>query len=294
MSAAAGPWRAWLADRRRLHFQHGPIDLVLEAFGDGGQVQRAYERAWRRFAGVLPQLAAELALLRAPLGGPAPELKSAVARRMLGACWPHRRQFVTPMAAVAGAVADEVLAAMTAGADLRRAYVNNGGDIALFLGPGERFDAGLVTDLGAPAIDGVAAIDARAPVRGIATSGRDGRSFSLGIADAVTVLAATAAEADVAATLIANAVNADHPAIERAPARELDPDSDLGRLAVTTAVGPLDGGTVESALDAGEVAARAMRRAGLIEGALLTLAGRSRVVGTPALLSAPAQAESAR
>ena len=41
--------------------------------------------------------------------------------------------FITPMAAVAGAVADEILQAMRRAAPLARAYVNNGGDIALHL-----------------------------------------------------------------------------------------------------------------------------------------------------------------
>ena len=41
--------------------------------------------------------------------------------------------FITPMAAVAGAVAEEVLGAMMRAAELERAYVNNGGDIALHL-----------------------------------------------------------------------------------------------------------------------------------------------------------------
>ena len=67
-------------------------------------------------------------------------------------------------------------------------------------------------------------------MRGIATSGWRGRSFSLGIADAVTVLADRAAAADAAATIIANAVDLPgHPAIVRVPACELAPDSDLGR-----------------------------------------------------------------
>ena len=66
-------------------------------------------------------------------------------------------------------------------------------------------------------------------MRGVATSGWRGRSFSLGIADAVTVLAATAAAADAAATIIANAVDLPgHPAIARRPASELEDDSDLG------------------------------------------------------------------
>jgi len=115
------------------------------------------------------------------------------------------------------------------------------------------------------------------PVRGIATSGRGGRSFSLGIADSATVLAATAAMADAAATLIANAVNVDHPAIERRPACTLDPDSDLLDLPVTVAVGPLPPGVVAEALDRGLAEARRLRLCGLIDSAALSLQGEWRI-----------------
>ena len=128
------------------------------------------------------------------------------------------------------------------------------------------------------------------PVRGIATSGRHGRSFSLGIADAVTVLARDAPSADAAATLIANAVNVDDPAIVRRPARDLDPDSDLGDLPVVVDVGPLTPAQIAAALDAGVARAEAMRRAGLIEAALLTLAGEWRSVGGARALSSRAGA----
>jgi hypothetical protein len=47
-----GPTRARL-DARRWHFQHGPIDLVLEACGADAAAAAACERAWRRFATVL-------------------------------------------------------------------------------------------------------------------------------------------------------------------------------------------------------------------------------------------------
>ena len=43
--------------------------------------------------------------------------------------------YVTAMASVAGAVADEILSVMRDAADLDRIYVNNGGDIALYLHP---------------------------------------------------------------------------------------------------------------------------------------------------------------
>ena len=103
-------------------------------------------------------------------------------------------------------------------------------------------------------IDGTVELTADMPVRGIATSGAatkgaGGRSFSLGIADAVTVLAAIAAAADAAATIIANAVDLPgHPAIRRVPASEIDPDSDLGDRLVTVTVGRLFESEIRAAL----------------------------------------------
>src|SRR5690606_38926436 len=106
------------------------------------------------------------------------------------------------------------------------------------------------------------------PVRGVATSGWRGRSFSLGIADAVTVLARTGAEADAAATLVANAVDLPgHVAVTRRPARDLAPDSDLGDRPVTTGVGPLSPGEIGAALARGLAVAEGFRRRGLIEAA---------------------------
>ncbi len=274
-----GPQIALLPDGRRLHMQHGPIDLIIEAFGPADEVRAAYRQAAACFDGLLATLVDELDLLRTPIAEITADPQGPVAKRMAAACRPHADVFVTPMAAVAGAVADEVLAALIDGRALARAYVNDGGDIALHLTPGERFDAGLVGDLARPAIDGVATIDAALPVRGIATSGHAGRSLSLGIAEAVTVLARDAAAADVAATLIAGAVDVDDPTIERLPATDLDADSDLGARLVTVAVGLLGDGAVGQALDAGETYAERLRRAGLIHGAVLVLAGRYRVVG---------------
>ncbi len=263
----------------RLHLQHGPIDLVIEGFGEAHEVERAYGQASHAFDGLLERLVEELPILRSQVGEQVPQVMGPVARRMVEAVWPHRAVFVTPMAAVAGAVADEILQAMVASRGVRKAYVNDGGDIALFLTAGESFRAGIVGDLEAPAIDGVATIAAETPVRGIATSGRGGRSLSLGIADAVTVLARSAAAADAAATLIANAVNIDHPAIRRLPAREVVDDSDLGDLPVTVEVGDLPAPAIEAALAAGAAEAERMRTAGLIEAAVLLLRGSHRIAG---------------
>ncbi|HEU0222305.1 MAG TPA: UPF0280 family protein [Paracoccaceae bacterium] len=270
-----GPQAALLGDGRRVHFQHGPIDLIIEAFGPADAVRAAYGQAWARFQMVLEELVAELPLLRGP-ADPAAPLRGRVARRMQAAVCRHLPLFITPMAAVAGAVADEVLAALVAGLPLERAYVNDGGDVALFLTPGTRIDAAIWAEGDA----GRATIRAEDPIRGLATSGWRGRSHSLGIADAVTVLARCAAGADAAATLIANAVDLPaHPAIDRAPARELAPDSDLGDRLVTTGVGRLTPEEVAEALGRGALCAEAMRGSGLIEAAALFLAGQSRIVG---------------
>lgn len=280
----------------RLHLQEGPIDLVIGADGPAAAVEAAYARAAAAFQGVLARLVEELPLLRAPVGGDAPPpVRGPVARRMAAAVWPHRACFITPMAAVAGAVAEHVLAAMTAAAPgLPRAYVNNGGDIALHLAPGQAIRIGLVRSLARGVPEGMALLRAEDRVRGVATSGWPGRSFSLGIADAVTVLAATAAEADAAATVIANAVDADHPAIRRAPARSLDPDSDLGDLPVTLHVGPLPPEVVRAALARGMERAEALRQGGLIAAAALILQEEVRVVGEAALaIAAPTRSNTA-
>jgi uncharacterized protein len=268
---------AFLPDNR-LHLQHGPIDLIIEAFGAHDEVGRAYRQAIDRFDDILPTLVRELPLLRRPVGDAYPLLQGPVARRMAEAVWPHRAVYITPMAAVAGSVADEMLQAMLSGRALDKAYVNNGGDIAFHLSAGHELRAGIFVD----ALDGAVRLTHDSPVRGIATSGWGGRSFSRGIADSVTVLAANAAAADAAATIIANAVNADHPAIERQPAHDLDPDSDLGALLVTTKVGSLPAEVIDQALERGAAEAH---RLGL--SAALCLKGRWRLEDAAPALHSP-------
>jgi hypothetical protein len=262
----------------RLHLNHGPIDIVLKAWGASDEVTRAYEQAARRFATILDELVGELALLRQPVGPAHPLVHGAVARRMAAATAPFAERFITPMAAVAGSVADEVMAALTAGRDLTRAYVNNGGDIALYLTPGEVLKAGIVDDQDAPAPNADVEVSADMPVRGLATSGWRGRSLSLGIADAVTVLARDAATADAAATLIANAVDVDDPAVVKRPAASLRDDTDLGERLVTVAVGDLPESAIVSSMNAGVAVAKEFRARGLIDSAYLALQNRRRVV----------------
>ena len=282
----SGPLFAML-DGTRAHFQHGPIDLVIEAKGEAEAVRLAYERAWLRFQRLLEVLSDELSLLRSQVAQAQP-VSGPVARRMFNACWPYREVFITPMAAVAGAVSDEVLDALVDG-DIRKAYVNNGGDIALHLGPGEVFKVGVAE--GFEKMAGHISVGANAGIGGVATSGWRGRSFSLGIADSVTVLAVNAAAADAAATIIANAVNVDDAVIARKPACSIKDDSDLGERLVTTAVGPLSPEKIDKALDRGHAKAKELIAAGLVRGAALFLQERVRMLAPERALRAGASTE---
>ena len=280
----------------RWFFQHGPIDIVIGAEGEPAAVAAALAAAWARFETVLAELVAELPLLRQPVAASSADqadpvanpLRGAIARRMWAACAPLRAEaqgFITPMAAVAGAVAQELIAHVNR-PGVQRAWVNNGGDIALHLAPGSQASVGLFADLshfdaeaalrtaaGHLRTDAGFAVHAACPVRGVATSGWRGRSHSRGIADSVTVLAASAALADAAATVIANAVDVDDAAINRRPASSLRDDSDLGERLVTVAVPPLAAAQVQQALQRGQAVAQRLQARGLVHAALLVCQG---------------------
>ena len=299
---------AWAAAQRRplvdgrWHWQHGPIDLVIGADGEAAALDDAQAAAWARFQPLLAELVAELPLLRQPLpaAGDNP-LQGTVARRMWAACAPLRVEaagFITPMAAVAGAVAQELIACYQR-QGIHRAWINNGGDIALHLAPQESTRIGLFADLsaferaaaaavrtetGLLRTDAAFVVHAADPVRGIATSGWRGRSLSLGIADSVTVLAASAAMADAAATVIANAVDVDDVRIQRQPASSLRDDSDLGERLVTVAVPPLPADLVRAALQHGLACAQRLQAAGQVHAVLMACQGSFARLPAPAAL----------
>jgi len=273
-----------MADNR-LHLQHGPIDLILHVDASEEIRKRLYSTAKKRFSTVLQELVVEMDLLKHPWSADLPDPKGGIAQKM---CFAVRGSdiFVTPMAAVAGAVADEVLEAMLYEAknpdpcleEIQRMYVNNGGDIAFWLNAGESFSIGVVDNPGIPELNARVSLAYESPVRGIATSGWRGRSQSLGIADAVTVLAGSAATADAAATLIANDVNVYYPGILKRPASEVKDESDLGMLPVTVDVPPLPVDQISEALKRGAQTAGNFIRTGKIEAAYLSLQKQTLVV----------------
>ncbi|MCY1666825.1 UPF0280 family protein [Rhizobium sp. SL86] len=281
-----GPMARYLdgSETGRLHLQYGPIDLIIGVDGPRAtpkHIRHAQQCAWNRFQTILPELVDELPLLRSPATPHEPGARGSTARRMVEAVRPFAANyFITPMAAVAGAVADEVLAAIRLGFSPddcpERIFVNNGGDIAFHLSGEVEFSVGIAQDDGEGL--GRFRVTASEPMRGIATSGRGGRSLSLGIADSVTALADDAASADAAATIIANAVDLPgHPSIRRAPASSVKDDSDLGDLPVVIDVAPLPADEIARALDRGQEMAEHLIDRGLISRAALFLQGAHRI-----------------
>ncbi|GIR51015.1 MAG: hypothetical protein CM15mP60_0760 [Alphaproteobacteria bacterium] len=197
--------------------------------------------------------------------------------RMHAACSVAGDRFVTPMAAVAGAIADHVLAAMLAhphAAATSKISVNNGGDIAFWTGDGAVTRAAIAGPEGGGLI-----LHGPTEWRGMATSGKGGRSLSPALPTASPYWKMRR-HADVAATLIAGSVDCPGAAgVKKVPARDLDPDSDLGDRLVTVAVPQLGPAQIDGALAAGGDLARHMMKGGQIAGAVLELQGRIAVIG---------------
>lgn len=248
----------------RLFLNHGPIDIVLEAFGKDKPL--AYEKAKKYFSTLLNELVLDMDLLKKEVV-PHRNFNNKISQSMQNATEKFYPDFITPMAAVAGSVADNILNVLVKDSQLEKAYVNNGGDVSFYLTENQTVKSSLAS---IPNI--IAEIDYKDKSRGIATSGWRGRSFSLGIADSVTVLADNAAMADAAATMIANSVNIkNHPSIIKKPAEEIYEDSDLKNLMVTVEVGDLKQSEIEDALRNGNEVGKTYLENGLINSALIEL-----------------------
>lgn len=270
----------------------GPMTLTISAWAGGEARPVMAAQAARQALRLLAVLADFQNYLKRPVSElPADRPAPTVVKRARDAAEAVGRG-LTPLAAVAGAVADELAdLALELGAD--KVIVNNGGDVALRLGPGQTAQAGLRAF---PAHDAQAEQSGEAPllgrlnisatdnIGGVATSGWGGRSFSQGLADAVSVWAASAALADAAATALGNAVTAEVEGVMKRPARELDPASDLGAALVTVQVPELSLEERAAALKAGRSEALRLREEGNLIGCLIALQGDYAILDSNRLL----------
>ena len=248
----------------RLFLQHGPTNIVIEALGIDKNL--AYLNAKNYFETLLEELVLDLTLLKKEVVLNR-KFNNKISQSMQDATERFIPSFITPMAAVAGSIADNILKVLIYDTHLEKAYVNNGGDISFYLNENQTMKGSL-----AAIPNMITEIKHKNSSRGIATSGWRGKSFSRGIADSVTVLANNAAIADAAATMIGNAVDIyDHPNIKKKPANFIYQDSDLNNLPVTIEVGKLTKIEIKEALKNGYQTAIEYVQKDLINTALIQL-----------------------
>jgi uncharacterized protein len=265
----------------RLHLRHGPIAIQLKVWAAPDVVRQANRLVMRHFPKILPELGDELEALKSHQTKPA-RFDGRVAQSMAAAALPFAQSYVTPFLAMTGAVSDEVIRLIEAAGSVERVYVNNAGNLALRIGPGQSLTFGPRADCPVenyPAINQPVTLSHDMGIGGIATSGAGCPGLSLGVADSVTVFAETGARAGVAAAIIGNSANVESKAITRKPASKIDPESAFGDAPVTTKVDRLTSAEIETALTAGARQAEACLANDQIKGAILILQGEVKVVG---------------
>lgn len=252
----------------------GPMTLTLSVWADDQPRPIMAVQAAIKGLDLLSELAEYQNLLKIALNKLKREgLLPPVIKRAFSACRKVSSK-LTGMAAVAGLVADEIVASALA-LDADRVIVNNGGDIALRTKGRQKISVGL-KDPFKEKVSHILEILPDQGIGGVATSGWRGRSFSPGIADAVSVWAADGVTADAAATWIAGQMTLDSPKVVRRPAKELDPETDIPHLLITRGVAPLTHEEKETVLTAGAAVAKELITNGIIKGAYLAIQGSYR------------------
>ena len=257
----------------KVYVDYGPVQMTISAEQHGKFLTKEVEQAGSLVPEILKSLAGVLPLAKQPW----PKIREVdslprVLSLMTQAVSRTKEKNLTPMAAVAGTFAD-LIADFLMSRRATKVIVNNGGDIAIRLKERETAEIGIAPRVGARTLTHYLSLKPQNEVGGVATSGFGGRSFTLGIADAVVVAAKSSALADACATLVANYTNVEVPSIERCLAREIDPNTDIPDLMVTVKVGPLQERAVQEAIARGLARAKELIKAKLIYGSIIFVAG---------------------
>lgn len=261
----------------RVRVEYGPVSMTIKAEAGGAPLTEAAVAGAEAAVANLEALARYRSVARLPIT--AVEERDAypeVLRRMIRAARLTRSGDVTPMVAVAGAMAEMAAeAAVAAGA--KTVIVDNGGDIALVVEPGRAVRVGVARDIDSRKVTLVIPVRAVDGIGGVCTSGLGGRSFTKGVATAAVAVGRSAAVADACATLLANSTLVDDPAVERARAEEIDPDTDIAGHLVTVRVGELRPEAVATALEQGLRCGREFIDRGLLVGVIVVVQGEARM-----------------
>ena len=253
---------------------YGPMHMFISVFENGRPVVTLAKEGAYKAMRILEDLAKFIPVIKRK----SKELKNEeiyphVVRRMIEVTQEIGEPDLTPLAAVAGTTS-EVVADFIYERGGTKIIVDNGGDIAIRLRGGETARIGIKTEVDAKEPSYCISIHSETGIGGIATSGLGGRSFTKGIASAVTVLSKTASMADTAATVVGNYTDVEDSAIVRSLAEKIYPDTDLQREWVTLKVGKLSQGKIDKALKRGLVKAEMMWQKGFIKGALIAVQGK--------------------
>lgn len=253
--------------------EFGPMRLVISAFvGKVPQQQMSVRAAEESFTYL-----ERLARLKKFLGKRFPrmpaDLKDPIAIKMIRSVQAVGNQNLTPMAAVAGTIADAV-ADFLYNRGMTKVVVDNGGDVAVRLERKTSVTVGIRQEIDKQEISNVLSLDSRSSSWGVTTSGLGGRSLTRGIASAATVIARNASLADAAATDVANASYIEDPHVIQVPSEEIDPNTDIPGLNVTIKVGPLNEDKKSLSISRAIKRAEELTNKGIILGALVAVQGK--------------------
>jgi ApbE superfamily uncharacterized protein (UPF0280 family) len=252
--------------------ESGPMRLVISAgIGKVHQPEMALRAAAESF-GFLERIAQHRKFLGRHFLECRGEIKDPLVLKMIGSVVMIGDEDLTPMAAVAGSIADEV-ADFLFERGMTKVVVDNGGDVAIRADREAPITVGIRPDVTDRAVDHVIGLDPRLRSHGVATSGLGGRSLTRGIASAATVIARTASLADAAATAVANASFLEDAQVWRRPADEIDPYTDIPGLDITVKVGALSEDQKTRALSKAIERAEDLVRRELILGAFVAVQG---------------------
>ena len=182
----------------------GPMRLVIRAWVGRVPQPQAAARAAEEAVTFLERLARVRPLLGGGWHERLPRLREPLALKMAASVAAVGDEDLTPMAAVAGTIADAV-ADFLVDRGQTRVIVENGGDVAVRIGDGEAVTVGIRPEVGEARMAQVIALGPERASWGVATSGLGGRSLTRGVVSAAMVVAGDAARADAAATAVANA-----------------------------------------------------------------------------------------
>ena len=276
---ANGGRQIHLLDKGRVMAEYGPMQLVISAsIGEVPQVEECVRAAKESFQHLecVARCKDSISVPWHHISGP---VRDEVPLSMVSASRAVGDKDLTPMAAVAGAIADAV-ADFLFDRGMTKVVVSNGGDVAIRLTQehSARIGIGALDSSKGYPFDIV--LDGSRLAWGVATSGLGGRSLTKGIASHVTVVSTMAAYADAAATAVANATFVEDSEVKQSLAEDMDANTDIRGSMVVTKVGRISEEKIALGLSRGRERAENLLARGIILGALIIIKDRVDLVGS--------------